>query len=127
MKKVIIVLCCFLGVAILFLVSRGISGLKQSATMRQRIEDVRSLTLAYRESTNANDIEDVIKILAHNGVRLNNPIAKDPSKPCYRVVGQRSNLSETNQLLPIIEETNVTDTRLIVVSYPDGSVVARKR
>lgn len=91
--------------------------------LEQRIEDVRRLTEAYFESTNVTSIEEVIDFLRRKGVKLNNPIAEDPSQPCYRLVIN----GQAEEITTLIEETNVRDKHWIVRSFTDGSVVVMKR
>jgi hypothetical protein len=97
----------------------------------QRIQDVQTLTQAYREQLEERpnkpplngDVETLIRIVESKGVKLHNPIPIDPSKPCYRIVYTPVNSNQT----VLIEETNVNDRRAIVRSSLDGSVYMQLR
>jgi len=80
------------------------------------------LTQAYlRSSTNIENIDELMSILARDGIKLHSPIPKDPSKPCYRLV-------KSTETVPaiLIEETNINDTRYIIASGMDGAIFARR-
>ena len=117
---IIITACCILLALSLPLVLVNVRERKQ---LDKRIQDVRVLTRTYHSATNVNGIEDLLALLAKDGIKLNNPIPIDPTKPSYRLVAPgdspRSNI--------LIEETNVTDQRLVVRSSLDGSVFVQSR
>jgi hypothetical protein len=109
------------------LVYMGYSGFQHEAILRQRMADVKALTDAYTESPHATNIAELIGILKHKGITLNNPVQKDKSMPCYLLVGKIDSNTALDVTAPLIRETNVTDARCFVESLLDGSVVARNR
>lgn len=102
----------------------GWHGLQRNRILKQRTDYVRSLALAYLNApTNVNTLDDLLGVLARSGVKLNNPIPKDASEPCYRLVHHRG---ETNSTI-LIEETNITGNLCIVRASNDGSVFVQRR
>lgn len=97
----------------------------RGAVLKQRMSDVESLTAAYFENrSRITNISDLLLYLKERGVRLHNPIARDPQAPCYRLGGY----SAAGQPNVVVEENeNVADPRLVVRSYADGSVRAEKK
>jgi hypothetical protein len=106
----------------------GFDGFQRRLILNQRIADVRALTAAYHELPSSTNIGDLIGVLAQKNIKLNNPIPKDPANPCYFLASKMdANSDEASPSSPLIEETNVTDGHLIVVSCLDGSVVVLRR
>ncbi len=93
---------------------------RQIRIINERMDDVKHLREAYNECTgrltNRPNVEALIAVLAGEGVKLHNPIAKDPTKPCYTLVWN----SDYPTIAPKIVETNVKSDQL-VISDSDGS------
>jgi hypothetical protein len=95
------------------------------------MQDVRMLTITYFESAKTNEpnnISELISTLNSKHIILNNPIPKDRSFDCYRLVylGTNNNCITPNTVL-IEETTNVNDDKSIIKSYMDGSIVVLER
>lgn len=110
----------------------GLQNVRMRSVLKKRFADVSALTAAYAEVPSAKDIGDLFAVLKRENIKLYNPIPQDPSKPCYRLASSAIGLqgktpSDENPNSVLIEETNVTDSRLIVMSLRDGSVMARSR
>ena len=101
---------------------------RPSKVVRQRMQDVESLTrLYFRElqkvDFNADlvpikDTSDLLRAAQASGIKLHNPITEDPSKPCYRLVYAPND----PKARILIEETNTTDHQHVVRSTTAGSV-----
>jgi hypothetical protein len=88
----------------------------QRIILNERMNDVKHLREAYDkwadEHKNKPDLSELIAILAHDEVKLNNPIAIDPNKPCYNLVWNNDHPG----MAPRIIETNVKADQLVVAS-----------
>ena len=97
--------------------------LKERMTLEKRKDDVRVLRSAFNDSPNATNIEDLLVILHSRGIRLHNPIPQDRRNPCYRLLVS----APDDPSIVLIEETNVSDKRLVVRALRDGSIVVQRR
>jgi len=121
MKKIIAkLLLGVLALSFIIAIANGIAAFRAKNVLKERVEDVAILEKIYRQqSTEPADIMMLLKDLHANGIRLNNPIPRDPSKPCYRIA-----VGDTNSPPGVLieETTNVNDNLFIVRGYDDGHV-----
>lgn len=93
--------------------------------LSERMKDVQKLAGVYIQAEQVTNIQDLIRSLENSGLHLSSPIPKNPSLACYRLVVPKTSGSPNQVFHPneiVIEETNTTDNRRIVVAVGDGSV-----
>jgi hypothetical protein len=107
---------------------------RRSAMVEARVNDVRNLVKVHAEHGHTNaDISQLITLAEQKGIRVVNPIPRDRSRPCYRVVrietsgSSTLSLEEASKLVVIEETSNVDDNKLIVRGYADGHVEIQRR
>jgi hypothetical protein len=111
-----LIIACFLA---------GFMIWSKQRTTHKRLEDVKNLSRAYAEAEQVTNIDDLIRILARNGIHLSFSVSRNASVPSYRLVVPKSSNLSSQVLYPnqvVIEEINTTDGRNVVVGFADGSV-----
>jgi hypothetical protein len=98
-----------------------------STTAIQRRQDIKNLLQASREMreagvTNPPSFSELNAFLSQRGIKLINPMPRDPLAPCYRVIPK---LDESSWVVEI-EEVNVTDDEIHFVGLADGSIMGVK-
>ena len=116
-----------LGAVMILMAAQSVRTYMYQRKMQLRQEDVRTLTSIYLRDPKILTMDELFKAVAADGKRLHNPIPKDKSMPCYRLVSPEGILprridSIVNVSQRLIEETNVLDQVRVVFSYEDGSV-----
>jgi hypothetical protein len=131
-RKSVFIISSFLSISIIGLCTfSGWHSFRRHSILQKRMQDVRMLTITYFESAKTNEpnnISELISTLNSKHIILNNPIPKDRSFDCYRLVylGTNNNCITPNTVL-IEETTNVNDDKSIIKSYMDGSIVVLER
>lgn len=104
----------------------NVKGLLRRNIIKLRMEDVKEITIAYNEmsfkgGTNIN-YSTIITALQQKGIKLNNPIPIDKTKPCYEVVYPQSVVirGKTN-IIVVIENENAASIPK-VRSYDTGLI-----
>jgi hypothetical protein len=96
-----------------------------------RRKDVRILTQTYlgiygRKICSDVRIEDLIAAAKQRGMQLKNPLAIDPSRPCYQLASPESVLTSSGRsdvvISALIEESDNVDSSFVVRSYIDGRI-----
>jgi hypothetical protein len=123
----VIVLRWVLTAIALVCVSASLCGCRENRVRQQRMEDVQALLQLHgrHEYTNTS-ISELMRLAAAKGIKIRNPIPRDPSKPCYEIVVS----NDTNMVLSavVIQETgNVADGKFIVKGYAGGYVTIDRK
>ena len=96
-------------------------------TLQMRFEDVGLLTDVYNDKSSSNQfvtINDLISEIKKRGLKLNNPIPIDPTRPSYEILSNDQVAIHFEAAIVIEETDNVNDQRIRVRSHRDGSVSA---
>jgi hypothetical protein len=110
---------------VIAVVCSSLVGCERPAIIETRIEDVRRLVQLHSECGFTNtEISQLLRLAKEKGIKISNPIAKDPTVPCYRIV-----VNDTNGFSSVvIEETsNVSDREAIVRGYAAGHVSLERK
>jgi hypothetical protein len=122
MRRALLIVSALL--VLVFTTLYSVDRFKAKKIRDERLQDVKALVEVYMKvhetfPERAITMEQLVAMLATQGVRLHNPIPRDPTKPCYQL--RLPAIDTSSQML--IKETNTTDTKAIFIATRDGAIM----